>query len=146
MSEKETSPKNSDLEILRKRLGASKRWVVKIGSSLITKEGVGLNKVGIKNWAKQLVSLQTHGTEVVLVASGSVAEGAVRLGWSQRPRALNKLQAAAAVGQMGLVRSWDENFEQFGRQVAQILLTHEDIADRQRYLNARTTLLTLLDL
>ena len=135
-----------DLQILRKRLGSAKRWVVKIGSALITKEGVGLNTSEIENWAKQLSLLQAQGIEVVLVASGSVAEGAMRLGWSERPRVLSKLQAAAAVGQMGLVRSWDEIFERFGKQVAQILLTHEDIADRQRYLNARTTLLTLLDL
>ena len=131
---------------LRGRFAKGRRWVVKIGSALSSEQGVGLDVSAINTWAEQIVELQAAGRQIVTVASGSVAEGAVRLGWEVRPHSLNHLQAAAAVGQMGLVRVWDQAFEKFGHRSAQVLLTHEDLADRQRYLNARSTLLTLLDL
>ena len=125
-------------------LTGSKRWVVKIGSALATTAGVGLDVVAIMDWAAQIAELKRSGREVVLVTSGAVAEGAVRLGWQVRPHSLHQLQAAAAVGQMGLVRSWELAFKQHDCIAAQILLTHDDIANRERYLNARSTLLTLL--
>ena len=131
---------------IRKQLGGAQRWVVKVGSALATREGVGLNLEAIESWVGQMVDLQRGGRQIVVVTSGSVAEGAARLGWRQRPHVLNQLQAAAAIGQMGLVRGWDTACERFGRHAAQILLTHEDLADRQRYLNARSTLWTLLEL
>ncbi len=131
---------------LRRRLADSRRWVVKVGSALATREGVGLNLEAIESWARQMVALQQAGHQVVVVTSGSVAEGAARLGWTRRPHQLNQLQAAAAVGQMGLVRGWNQAYEKFGRRAAQVLLTHEDLSDRQRYLNARSTLWTLLEL
>lgn len=130
---------------LRKTLGQQRRWVVKIGSALATNDGVGLNLEAIESWARQIAALRAAGHEIVLVTSGSVAEGAARLGWRERPHELHQLQAAAAIGQMGLIRGWDTAFEQHGSRVAQILLTHEDLADRQRYLNARSTLWTLLE-
>ncbi|MGH8598761.1 MAG: glutamate 5-kinase, partial [Gammaproteobacteria bacterium] len=120
------------------------RWVVKIGSALATKQGLGLNVEAIADWARQIVGLKNAGREVVIVTSGAVAEGAARLGWLARPKSLHQLQAAAAVGQMGLVRVWDQAFKQHDCLTAQILLTHEDIANRQRYLNSRSTLWTLL--
>lgn len=125
---------------------STRRWVIKIGSALATKHGMGLNVPAIENWAAQLAALQEQGHELVVVGSGSVAEGAVRLGWSERPHSIHELQAAAAVGQMGLVRAWELAFEKFGKHAAQVLLTHDDLADRRRYLNARSTLWTLLDL
>lgn len=124
----------------------AKRVVVKIGSSLLTKGGQGLDKVSIAAWVQQMVDLKQQGIDVVLVSSGSVAEGMSRLGLKVRPKTLHELQAAAAVGQMGLVRVFDDNFQQHGLHAAQVLLTHEDLSDRQRYLNARSTLLTLLNL
>lgn len=130
----------------RQALAASRRWVVKIGSALATREGSGLNLEAIQDWASQMAALRAGGREVVLVTSGAVAEGAARLGWSSRPSSLNQLQAAAAIGQMGLVRGWELAFGQSGVLAAQILLTHEDIANRERYLNSRSTLLTLLQL
>ena len=133
-------------EAARAALGRSRRWVVKVGSALTTNQGVGLNLDAIESWARQMVGLQLTGHQIVVVTSGSVAEGAARLGWTKRPHVLNQLQAAAAIGQMGLVRGWDQAYEKSGRRAAQILLTHEDLADRQRYLNARSTLWTLLDL
>lgn len=133
-------------EARRRRLARAPRWVVKVGSALATKSGVGLNLEAIEGWAAQLVALSARGHDVVVVTSGSVAEGAARLGWRERPHALNQLQAAAAIGQMGLVRGWDQAFEKHGSRAAQVLLTHEDLADRQRYLNARSTLWTLLEL
>jgi glutamate 5-kinase len=120
--------------------------VVKIGSALATKHGMGLNVEGIENWAAQMAGLSQRGHEIVVVGSGSVAEGAVRLGWRERPHSIHELQAAAAVGQMGLVRAWELAFEKFGKLAAQVLLTHADVADRRRYLNARSTLWTLLRL
>ena len=130
----------------RQQLGKSKRWVVKIGSSLVTNDGRGLDGAAIKGWVEQIADLHRHGTELVLVSSGAVAEGMSRLGWRQRPHALHELQAAAAVGQMGLVQAYESHFQQFGLHTAQILLTHDDLADRHRYLNARSTLRTLLTL
>lgn len=123
-----------------------KRVVVKIGSSLLTAGGQGLNKPAIAAWVKQMAGLRQQSIDVILVSSGSVAEGMCRLGWKRRPKALHDLQAAASVGQMGLVRVFDDNFQQHGLHAAQVLLTHDDLSDRQRYLNARSTLLTLLKL
>lgn len=130
----------------RQQITKSKRWVVKIGSALLTNEGRGLNQAGIATWVEQLAALRQRGIEIVLVSSGSVAEGMSRLGWSKRPRALHELQAAAAVGQMGLVQTYESSFQRFGLQTAQVLLTHDDLSNRHRYLNARSTLRTLLDL
>lgn len=127
-------------------LAAARRVVVKVGSSLVTNEGKGLDHAALARWAEQIAQLVESGKQVVLVSSGAIAEGLQRLGWSKRPKALNELQAAAAVGQMGLVQAYESIFRQHGLHAAQVLLTHEDLADRTRYLNARTTLLTLLDL
>ena len=124
----------------------AKRWVIKIGSALATSEGVGLNVEAIDAWAGQIVALKNRGHELVLVTSGSVAEGAARLGWRKRPDSIHELQAAAAVGQMGLVRAWESAYQKFGMHAAQVLLTHDDLSDRKRYLNSRTTLWTLLEL
>lgn len=120
--------------------------VVKVGSSLVTDEGRGLDSAGIAQWADQIARLMAMGKEVLLVSSGAVAEGMKRLGWKSRPHALHELQAAAAVGQMGLVQVYETCFRRHGLATAQILLTHEDLADRTRYLNARSTLRTLLAL
>jgi glutamate 5-kinase len=122
------------------------RWVIKIGSSLLTNDGQGLDVDAIDAWVEQIVALRKAGREVLLVSSGAVAEGMTRLGWRRRPRALHELQAAAAVGQMGLVQAYESRFQKYGLHTAQILLTHEDLADRRRYLNARSTLRTLLKL
>ncbi|MFA5983543.1 MAG: glutamate 5-kinase [Methylococcaceae bacterium] len=121
-----------------------KRVVIKIGSSLLTAGGRGLNLQAISAWVSQMVALRQQGIEVILVSSGSVAEGMSRLGLKSRPKVLHELQAAASVGQMGLVRVFDDNFQSHGLHAAQVLLTHDDLSDRQRYLNARSTLLTLL--
>lgn len=123
----------------------AKRIVIKIGSSLLTRGGQGLDKIAIAAWVKQMAELKHQGVEVILVSSGSVAEGMSRLKLKVRPKTLHELQAAAAIGQMGLVRVFDDNFQQHGLHAAQILLTHDDLSDRQRYLNARSTLLTLLN-
>lgn len=122
----------------------AKRIVVKIGSSLLTDGGRGLNKAAISAWVEQMARLRRQGVEVILVSSGSVAEGMVRLGIKVRPKTLHELQAAASVGQMGLVRIFENNFQSHGLHAAQVLLTHDDLSNRQRYLNARSTLLTLL--
>ena len=122
------------------------RWIIKIGSSLLTNDGQGLAVDAIDAWVEQIAALRQAGREVLLVSSGAVAEGLSRLGWTQRPHALHELQAAAAIGQMGLVQAYESRFQKYGLHTAQILLTHEDLADRQRYLNARSTLRTLLDL
>lgn len=122
------------------------RWVVKIGSALLTNDGKGLALDAIDSWVGQIAALQQAGREILLVSSGAVAAGMTRLGWTQRPRSLHQLQAAAAVGQMGLVQAYESRFQKYGLHTAQVLLTHEDLADRQRYLNARSTLRTLLDL
>ena len=120
--------------------------VVKVGSSLVTNNGNGLDQVAIAAWAGQIAALAQHGKQVVLVSSGAVAEGMQRLGWKKRPTAVNELQAAAAVGQMGLVQMYESCFSQHQLHTAQVLLTHDDLADRKRYLNARSTLRTLLEL
>ncbi|SEQ14945.1 glutamate 5-kinase [Ectothiorhodospira magna] len=130
----------------RQQLGKARRWVVKIGSALITDEGRGLDLPALEDWAEQVARLTQAGHEVVLVSSGAVAEGMSRLGWIERPHALHELQAAAAVGQMGLVQAYESRFQRHGLHAAQVLLTHEDLADRRRYLNARSTLRTLLRL
>lgn len=127
-------------------LSGARQWVVKVGSALVTNEGRGLERNRIQSWVEQIVALQKLGVRVVLVSSGAVAEGMQRLGWVRRPRELYQQQVAAAVGQMGLVEAYERGFQHYGRHTAQILLTHEDLADRQRYLNARTTLRALLDL
>ena len=124
----------------------SKRIVAKVGSSLVTNEGRGIDLVAVGEWAAQIAALHHQGRELVLVSSGAIAEGMARLGWSKRPQAMHELQAAAAVGQMGLVQAYEVAFARHGIRTAQILLTHEDLADRERYLNARTTLYTLLSL
>lgn len=128
----------------RQTLQKSKRWVIKIGSALITDDGHGLNRNGISHWVEQMAELCKHGIELVLVSSGAVAEGMTRLGWKTRPHALHELQAAAAIGQMGLVQAYESAFQLYGLHTAQILLTHDDLSNRQRYLNARSTLRTLL--
>jgi glutamate 5-kinase len=127
-------------------LAGARRIVVKVGSSLVTNEGRGVDAAAIGNWARQLAALAAQGRELVMVSSGAIAEGMKRLGWTQRPRELHELQAAAAVGQMGLVQMYEQRLSEHGLHSAQVLLTHADLADRERYLNARSTLLTLLSL
>ena len=123
-----------------------KRIVVKVGSSLVTNQGAGLDLAALGNWARQIAALNSAGHEVVLVSSGAIAEGMQRLGWKKRPSSIHELQAAAAVGQMGLVQAYESCFRKHDLHAAQVLLTHADLADRERYLNARTTLTTLLSL
>ena len=125
---------------------AARRIVVKIGSSSVTTAGFGLDHVAIDGWARQVATLRTRGKQVLLVSSGAIAEGMQRLGWKQRPHQIHDLQAAAAVGQMGLVQAYEASFRTHGLQTAQVLITHTDLTDRARYLNARSTLVTLLDL
>ncbi|QEL57545.1 glutamate 5-kinase [Chromobacterium paludis] len=125
---------------------ASDRIVVKVGSSLVTNDGKGLDLSALARWAAEIAELKRRGKQVVLVSSGAIAEGCQRLGWTVRPKGVHELQAAAAVGQMGLCQAYESAFRAFGLQTAQILLTHEDLADRTRYLNARTTLTSLLNL
>jgi glutamate 5-kinase len=122
----------------------ARRIVVKVGSSLVTNEGRGLDEQAIGEWCRQLSALVRDGRELIMVSSGAIAEGMKRLGWQQRPHALNELQAAAAVGQMGLAQMYETQLRHNGLGSAQVLLTHADLADRERYLNARSTLLTLL--
>lgn len=119
------------------------RIVVKVGSSLVTNDGQGLDLNAVGQWCEQIAILRKAGKEVVLVSSGAIAEGMARLGWKQRPKEMHELQAAAAVGQMGLAQAYEGAFAAHGLKAAQILLTHEDMADRLRYLNARSTLLAL---
>src|SRR5947208_10982599 len=127
-------------------VGRARRLVIKVGSSLVTNNGRGVDHAAVARWAEEIASLKQGGKEVVLVSSGAIAEGMQRLGWSRRPAAMHALQAAAAVGQMGLVQAYEAAFSRFSLHTAQILLTHEDLADRRRYLNARSTILTLLSL
>ena len=124
----------------------ARRIVVKVGSSLVTNEGRGVDADAIDNWSRQLAALAAQGRELVMVSSGAIAEGMKRLGWTSRPKELHELQAAAAVGQMGLVQMYETRLRAHGMASAQVLLTHADLADRERYLNARSTLLTLLSL
>ena len=137
---------NNVSEVLR----SARRIVVKVGSSLVTNEGRGLDEVAIGEWSRQLAALVrgagAEHREVIMVSSGAVAEGMKRLGWKVRPREIHELQAAAAVGQMGLAQMYETKLREQGMHSAQVLLTHADLADRERYLNARSTLLTLLDL
>ncbi len=127
-------------------LQSARRIVVKVGSSLVTNEGRGVDADAIGNWSRQLATLARQGRELVMVSSGAIAEGMLRLGWTTRPTELPELQAAAAVGQMGLVQMYETKLREQGVRSAQVLLTHADLADRERYLNARSTLLTLLGL
>jgi len=129
---------------MRNSIKTAKRIVVKIGSALLTNDGMGLNRDGIEQWVAQMAQLKKKNIEIVLVSSGAVAEGMSRLNWKVRPRALHELQAAAAIGQMGLVQAYESSFQKYEYHTAQVLLTHEDLANRQRYLNARSTLRTLL--
>ena len=125
-------------------LALAKRIIVKVGSSLVTNEGRGLDENAIRAWSEQLAALTRSGHEVIMVSSGAIAEGMKRLGWTTRPKEIHELQAAAAVGQMGLVQMYESCLKASGVGSAQVLLTHADLADRERYLNARSTLLTLL--
>jgi glutamate 5-kinase len=127
-------------------LKSARRIVVKVGSSLVTDEGRGVDPQAVGNWCRQMAMLAAEGREIVMVSSGAIAEGMKRLGWVTRPKGIHKLQAAAAVGQMGLAQIYESQLREEGVHSAQILLTHADLADRERYLNARTTLLTLLRL
>jgi glutamate 5-kinase len=124
----------------------ARRIVVKVGSSLVTNDGRGLDEGAIGEWCRQLAALAREGREVIMVSSGAIAEGMKRLGWATRPHEINELQAAAAVGQMGLAQMYETKLRENGMGSAQVLLTHADLADRERYLNARSTLLTLLRL
>ena len=127
-------------------VAAARRLVIKVGSSLVTGNGRGIDHAAVARWAEEIAALRQAGKEIVLVSSGAIAEGMQRLGWNERPAAMHELQAAAAVGQMGLVQAYEAAFSRFNLHTAQILLTHEDLADRRRYLNARSTLLTLIGL
>ena len=130
----------------------ARRIVIKVGSSLVTNEGRGLDEAAIGEWCRQMAELihaeseSGRSRELIMVSSGAIAEGMKRLGWSKRPREINELQAAAAVGQMGLAQMYETKLRENGLGSAQVLLTHADLADRERYLNARSTLLTLLKL
>ena len=132
--------------LARDILRHARRIVVKVGSSLVTNEGRGLDEQAIGEWCRQLAELRHQGFEVIMVSSGAVAEGMKRLGWASRPKEIHELQAAAAVGQMGLAQMYETKLRANGLNSAQVLLTHADLADRERYLNARSTLLTLLHL
>jgi len=127
-------------------IAAARRLIIKVGSSLVTNEGRGLDAAALTAWAEQIAALRAQHKQIVLVCSGAVAEGMARLGWARRPVLMHDLQAAAAVGQMGLAQACEAAFKQHNLRSAQILLTHEDLADRRRYLNARSTLFALLRL
>ncbi len=130
----------------REQLINARTWVIKLGSSLVTDNGRGLNREKIADWVKQIIRLQELGVEVVLVSSGAVAEGVARLGLKGRPTAIHEQQAAAAVGQMGLIQAYETCFSADNKHTAQVLLTHDDLSNRTRYLNAKSTLNTLLSL
>jgi glutamate 5-kinase len=132
--------------LMRDSIKQAKRWVVKVGSSLVTNDGRGLDLSAIEDWAGQLVAMQKLGIQVVLVSSGAVAEGVARLELKSRPKQVQLQQAAAAVGQMGLIQAYESSFMRHGVHAAQILLSHDDLSDRTRYLNARSTLTTLLEM
>ncbi len=133
---------NKEIEEIKE----TRRWVIKIGSALITDNGCGLKHDVLDSWVGQISTLTERGIDIVIVSSGAVAEGLTRLGWKDRPNIVSKLQAAAAVGQMGLIQAYEVCFQKYNKRTAQVLLTHDDIADRARYLNARTSLNTLLQL
>ncbi len=128
------------------RIAAARRLVIKVGSALVTNNGEGLDLAAIGEWARQIAELRGAEKQIVLVSSGAIACGMQRLGWAKRPKAMHELQAAAAVGQMGLAQVYESAFAKHGLRTAQVLLTHDDLADRKRYLNARSTLNTLLQL
>ena len=130
----------TDFSILK----PTRRIVAKVGSALVTNGGVGIDRSAIARWAADVAALRARGVDVIFVSSGAVAEGMARLGWTLRPKAMPELQAAAAVGQMGLVNVYEQAFAAHGLHTAQVLLTHEDLADRKRYLNARSTITALL--
>ncbi len=130
--------------ISREQIPASRRWVVKIGSAMLTAGGKGLAMDRVTAWVDQMAAWVHSGRELVLVSSGAVAEGMSRMGWKKRPTSLHELQAAAAIGQMGLIQAYESCFQSKGLHTAQVLLTHSDLTDRERYLNARSTLRTLL--
>jgi len=138
----EHSPEHSS----RQQVTGARRWVVKSGSALLTADGKGLDRAAMALWVEQVSALLAAGVEVVLVSSGAVAEGMSRLGWKKRPEAVHELQAAAAVGQMGLIQAYESCFQVHGRHTAQILVDHDDLSNRKRYLNARRTLQTLIKL
>lgn len=137
---------NMSPDVGRGIISGGRRWVIKVGSALLTDNGRGLDQAMIAALAQGMAELREQGREVVLVSSGAVAAGMLRLGWNDRPHELHRLQAAAAVGQMGLVQSYESAFKAFDLQTAQVLLGHDDISARDRYLNARSTLTTLLEL
>ena len=130
----------------REKIRESRRWVIKLGRALLTNHGVGLKSETLDMWVSQIMQLREKDYEIVLVSSGAVAEGITRLGMDHRPHSLHELQAVAAVGQMGLIQAYEYCFQRYGAHTAQILLTHDDIANRSRYLNARSTLRTLMDM
>jgi len=131
---------------MRTAIRNARRLVVKVGSALVTNNGEGLAVEALADWARQIAALRAEGREIVLVSSGAIAAGMQRLGWTRRPQEMHQLQAAAAVGQMGLAQAYESVFALNNLHTAQILLTHADLADRTRYLNARSTLVTLLEL
>lgn len=131
---------------MREQIKNSRRWVIKIGSALLTNDGKGLDIDSMGIWSRQIAALRKRGYEVVLVSSGAVAAGITRLGWSERPNTIHEQQAAAAVGQSSLIQAWEQAFNQFNLVTAQILLDHDDLGNRKRYLNARSTMRTLIDL
>lgn len=130
----------------RLQVKKSRRWVIKIGSALLTNDGRGLDQTAMADWVRQIAALVNDGYEVVLVSSGAVAAGMSRLGWRERPVAIHQLQAAAAVGQSGLVQAYEQEFQKYGLVAAQVLLDHDDLSSRQRYLNSQSTLKTLTSL
>ncbi len=130
----------------REKIKTASRWVVKIGSALLTDNGCGLKHELLDTWVGQIAKLMGRNIEFVIVSSGAVAEGITRLGWEKRPTVIHDLQAAAAVGQMGLIQAYEACFQQYGKQTAQVLLTHDDVANRSRYLNARSSLTSLIKL
>ncbi len=134
------------MNMSREKFTSSRRWVVKIGSALLTDDGKGLAREALSSWVEQMAGWVLAGNELILVSSGAVAEGMSRMGWTTRPTTLHELQAAAAIGQMGLVRAYETCFQKHNLHTAQVLLTHDDLTNRRRYLNARSTLRTLLSL
>ena len=131
---------------MKTKLTPGKTWVIKVGSSLLTNHGAGIDRSLVQGWVDDIAALKNRGARVVLVSSGAVAEGMSRLGMSKRPQSLQKLQAAAAVGQMGLIQAYESRFQAYGLHTAQVLLTHDDLRNRERYINARGTLKSLLEL
>lgn len=128
----------------RQQIKQSRRWVIKIGSALLTDDGRGLDRASMEVWVKQIAALVKRGYEVVVVSSGAVAAGMTRLGWSSRPKAIHEQQACAAVGQSILIQTYEQEFQKYNLKTAQVLLDHDDLSNRQRYLNARSTLKTLM--